>query len=98
MAHIPYIIHSIADTMINISPLPHTSTGSSVFQIVLNIVFGTFGVIALLMITIAGFQFVVSSGEPQKVERAKNTIIYALIGLVVCIFALAIVNFVIGAL
>lgn len=83
-------------TSIDISCLPNTPTNSSEIKIVLNIVFSTVGAIAFLIIVIAGFSFVLSRGEPQAVAKAKDTIIYALVGLVVCISALSIVNFVVG--
>lgn len=61
---------------------------------VLNVVFGTLGAIAVLIIVIAGFQYILSSGDPSKTAKAKNTILYALIGLVVALSSGAIVNFV----
>lgn len=63
-------------------------------QEILTFVFVLMGGIAVLIITIAALQYVISAGDPQKVSRAKDTIIYALIGLVVAILAFAIVNFV----
>lgn len=65
---------------------------------VLRLVFGIAGAIALLVITIAGFKYVISQGNPQEVAKAKDTILYALIGLAICILAFAIVGFVVGRL
>lgn len=59
-------------------------------------VFVTMGAISILIIVIAGFQYVVSGGDPQKTSRAKDTILYAVIGLVVAISAFTIVTFVLG--
>lgn len=78
-------------------PKPNTSNGSAI-QTVLSIVFAITGAIAFLMITIAGFKYVVSRGDPQAIAGAKNTIIYALIGLLVSMMAFSIVTFVIGNL
>ncbi len=61
---------------------------------VLTVVFGTLGAISVLIIVIAGFQYILSSGDPAKTAKAKNTILYAVIGLVVAVSAGAIVNFV----
>jgi hypothetical protein len=83
---------------IDVSPLPHVSSDSSEVQIILNILFGLLGGIALLVITISGFRYIISAGEPAEVEKAKNAIIYAVIGLVVSILAFAIVDFVTGSL
>lgn len=65
---------------------------------VLRLVFGLAGAIALLIITIAGFKYTVSQGQPQEVAKAKDTILYALIGLAICIMGFAIVTFVVGKL
>ncbi len=53
------------------------------------------GLVAVLMIVIAGFRFVTSNGDSNNVSSAKNTIIYAVIGIVVTVMAYAIVNFII---
>ena len=50
------------------------------------------------MIIIAGFRYVISQGDSGAVTSAKNTILYAVIGLIVAIFAWAIVDFVIDNL
>lgn len=54
------------------------------------------GAISVLMIIIGGFRYVVSGGDSAGVEGAKNTILYAVIGLVVTILAQTIVVFVIS--
>jgi hypothetical protein len=56
------------------------------------------GAIAVIMIIIGGIRYVVSAGEGSAVKGAKNTILYAVVGLVVAILAYAIVNFVITSL
>ncbi len=77
--------------------LPHTSTTStSTIQTVIQIAIAILAAVTLLIITIAGFQYVLSQGDPQKVAKAKNTIIYAVIGLVVAILAQVIVTFVVN--
>ena len=51
-------------------------------------------VISVIVIVIAGIQFIISSGEPGKVAKARNTILYAVVGLVVALSATAIASFV----
>lgn len=75
-------------------PQPALTDGS--IRTVLQIVFGFAGAVAVLIIVIAGFQYVLSQGDPQRTAKAKNTVIYAIVGLFVCIFSFAIVRFVIG--
>lgn len=50
-------------------------------------------VISVLIIVIAGIQFVISSGEPGKVAKARNVILYAVVGLVIALSATAIASF-----
>ena len=52
------------------------------------------GAISIIMIVIGGILFALSSGDAQKAAKARNTILYAVVGLIVSIFASAIVNFV----
>lgn len=56
------------------------------------------GSIAIIVIVIAGLRYVTSSGDPQTASKAKNTIIYAIVGLVVAILSYAIVNFILDRL
>jgi len=60
----------------------------------LSVLLGLAGGIALLVIVVAGFRFVTSQGNPDATARSRNTIIYALIGLVICTLAYSIVTFV----
>jgi hypothetical protein len=52
------------------------------------------GIIAIIMLVINGFKFVVSGGDPQSVASARNGVIYALVGLAVCVLAQLLVAFV----
>ena len=52
------------------------------------------GAISIIMIVIGGILFALSSGDAQKAAKARNTILYAVVGLIVSVFASAIVNFV----
>lgn len=71
------------------------ATGGTIAN-VLKLVFGVAGAVSVLIVTIGGFRYVISQGNPQETAKAKDTIIYALIGLVVCIFAFAITGFVVN--
>jgi hypothetical protein len=62
---------------------------------VINILSIVAGMAAVIMIVIGGFRYVVSAGDSGGVSAAKNTIIYAIVGLVVIAMAQAIVRFVI---
>ena len=49
------------------------------------------------MLIFGGFRYVVSGGKKESVTDAKNTILYAIVGLLLAIFAYAIIQFVVGA-
>ncbi len=53
------------------------------------------GTIAVLFLIIGGFQYITSTGNPDAIERAKNTILYAIIGLLACILSYAVINFIV---
>jgi hypothetical protein len=56
------------------------------------------GIIAVVMIILGGISYATSQGDPGKIKKGKETILYGIIGLVVSLLAFAIVNFVLGAL
>jgi uncharacterized membrane protein YidH (DUF202 family) len=74
------------------------SVNDSTLQGVLSTVFLAAGGLALVFIAVGGLRYVISQGDPQKVQQAKESIIYALVGLVVSVSAFAIVSFVYGVL
>jgi hypothetical protein len=78
--------------------LPQTTAGSNQIQDVLKIAFAILAALAVLFIVVAGFRMVIAQGNPQEVGKAKGTIIYALVGLLVALLAEAIVSFVLGKL
>ena len=73
-----------------------TLTGEVVTAGILNTFYFIAGFVAVIVIIIAGFTFVVGGGNPASVAKAKNAILYSVIGLVVIIFAFAITQFVLG--
>ena len=68
------------------------------FKQITNTVLYIVGIIAVIMLIIGGIRYVISGGDSKKVTDAKNTVLYAIIGLVICFFSYAIVNFVITSL
>ncbi len=71
---------------------------TGVFKQVTNTILYIVGIIAVIMLIIGGIRYVISGGDSKKVTDAKNTVLYAIIGLVIAFLAFAIVNFVISAL
>ncbi len=64
---------------------------------VLLTIFGVIGVIAVIFVVIGGFKYTTSQGDPGRVQQAKNTIMFSLIGLVITVSAFAITGFALGA-
>lgn len=52
------------------------------------------GILAVAYVVYGGFRYVTSQGEPERTTEAKNTLVNAVVGLVIVIFAIVIVNFV----
>jgi hypothetical protein len=71
-----------------------SSTINSTVETVINLLSIVVGVVAVIMIIIGGFKYITSSGDSNNVTNAKNTILYAIIGLVVVALAQVIVIFV----
>lgn len=88
-----------AQNAVNQITPPNTNTDlTSLIQLILNILIGLVGVAAVIMLIIGGLRYVFSSGDEKGVKAAKDTILYAIIGIVVAVLAFAIVNFVIQGL
>jgi cytochrome bd-type quinol oxidase subunit 2 len=69
---------------------------SNLITTVINIISAVVGIIAVIMIIVAGLRYVTSGGKEEGVKNAKNTILYAIIGLVVVALAQLIVHFVLN--
>jgi hypothetical protein len=74
--------------------LPTVSASSGNLQLILQLLFGALGAVAIIMILIGAIQFIASGGDPQSVAKGRSTIIYSLVGLLVCISAELIVTFI----
>lgn len=74
-----------------------TNLTTDVLPTVINTMLFIVGMLAVIMIIFSGIRYVTSAGNSTQVTNAKNTIIYSVIGLVIAIFAYAIVNWVVFA-
>ncbi len=74
---------------------PADLTGNGgVFQTVTNVLLFIIGAVSVIMLIIGGIRYTTSGGNSSSVESAKNTILYAIVGLVVAILAYAVVQWV----
>ena len=83
----------------NTSPIcqDQTNIGDIIKKLVNVLLFGV-GVVSVFMIIFSGIRYTTSGGDAGNVKKAKDTLLYAIVGLVVSIMAYAIVNFVVGVL
>ena len=72
-------------------------SATPIFKTITNVLLFIIGAVSVIMLIIGGIRYTVSAGDSSAVTAAKNTIMYAIIGIVVAILAFAVVNFVIGA-
>lgn len=70
--------------------------GEGIFTTIVNVMLFLIGAISVIMLIIGGIRYTISNGDQGAVTSAKNTIMYAIIGLIVAILAFAIVNFITG--
>lgn len=68
-----------------------------IFKTITNVLLFIIGAIAVIMLVVGGIRYTTSAGDSAAVTSAKNTILYAIVGIVVALLAFAVVNFVIGA-
>lgn len=66
-------------------------------SLIVNMLIFIIGMAAVIMLVIGGFKYVFSQGNEKAVSSAKDTILYAIIGIVVALLAYAVVNFVLGS-
>lgn len=65
---------------------------------IIQVTIGVLALVAVVVIVLSGVQYTTSAGDPGKVKKAKDSILYGIIGLVIAILAFSIVNFVLSSL
>ena len=73
-----------------------SSSVSHLITVVVNVLSVIVGVVAVIMIIVGGFRYITSAGNPEGAKSARNTILYAIIGLVIVALAQLIVHFVLN--
>lgn len=85
----------ISPSDLNLQGAP-TEVGSSQVEGILMTVYFWAGIVAVIVIIIGGIRYASSNGDASGVKSAKDTILYAVVGLIVIIMAAAITGFIIG--
>lgn len=70
---------------------------TGIFRTITNVLLFVLGAVSVIMIIIGGLRYVISGGNSTAVTAAKNTILYAIVGVIVALLAYAIINFVLGS-
>lgn len=70
---------------------------TGVFKKITDVLLFIIGAVAVIMLVIGGIRYTISGGDQGQVTAAKNTILYAIIGIIVAILAYAIIGFVTGS-
>ena len=65
---------------------------------IINAVIAALSIVCVIVIIIGGINYMTSVGDAGKVEKGKKTILYGVVGLIICALAFAIVNFVIKSI
>lgn len=65
-------------------------------QVIINWILAVLGVVAVVMVILGGFTYMTSQGDPSKTKKARDTILYGIVGLIIALLAFAIVNFVLA--
>jgi len=86
---------TVCKTQVSDNPV---SGPGSIINRVTRVVAVAAGAIAVIIIIVSGIRFTTSHGDPQSVNAAKNTLLYAIIGLIVIIAAQAIISYVVTRL
>lgn len=71
---------------------------SGVFTTISNVMLFIVGALSVLMLIVGGLRYVVSGGNSAAITNAKNTVLYAVVGLIVSLLAFAAINFILGTL
>lgn len=64
---------------------------------IINVVLGVIGIVAVVVIIVGGISYLTSQGDAGKIAKAKNTILYGVIGMMIALLAFAIVNFILAS-
>ena len=75
-----------------------TNTLYTLIQNIINLLLMVIGIISVIMIIIGGIRYTTSGGDAGQTKVAKDTILYAIVGLVIAIMSYGLVNWVIGRL
>lgn len=84
--------------IISTNAIPRTELSGSTLSRVYTAVLAIAGIVSVIFVIIGGIKYTLSSGDPGEISKAKNTILYSIVGLVVVMSAFMIIRFVTGSI
>ena len=78
------------------APAEGEASVGQVAQNIINVVIAVLGLVAVIFVIVGAVQYMTSQGDPGKAKKARDTIVYAILGVVLAALAYTIVNFVLG--
>lgn len=96
VAQVPACPRGTTDPESNCVNLPQVTANSQNLEKILQIVFGIIGAVAVIFIILSALKFITAQGDPQALAKARQSIIYAAIGLAVAVSAVAAVTLLLG--
>lgn len=69
-----------------------------IFNQITSIALGVIGAVSVIMLIWGGLRYIISGGDSKKITDAKNTILYAIIGLIIAMLSYAIIHFVLNSI
>lgn len=76
--------------------VPEVKIDNDLVTTIFNVVLALAGAVAVVFIIWGGIQYTLSQGEPNKIKKAKDTLLYSIVGLIIVMFSFVILNYVIG--
>ena len=74
--------------------IPDTAANDATLDTILTEVYIAIGAIGLILMLIAGLRYIMSQGDPAKIQQAKNMMLYPLIGIIIAALAATIISYV----
>lgn len=87
-----------AQTKVQVDNIPKVTVSNNTIAQVLSATFIVVGALSVLFLLIGAVRYITSNGDPGQMTQAKNTILYAVVGIVVSLSAFTVVQFVVGQL
>lgn len=69
-----------------------------IFNQITSVALGIIGAVSVIMLIWGGLRYIISGGDSKKITDAKNTILYAIIGLIIALLSYAIIKFVLNSI